>query len=316
MVFFVCGSCGASLKKNQVEKHCAFRCRYVEYVSCMDCNKEFWGQEYANHFKCITEDQKYGGSNYVQKENKGEKKQEAWIANVQEHVRVTPNMDPQLQEILNRIIVFTNIPRKKTKFENFLANCMRIRDPQILEKAWKVFDEAKKKEQLKKESEGDNNKKTKEGKKRKASDEKENDSTKKNGEAEGEVEEPKKKKKKKNKRQEGEEENEQENACKEVNGTAVEEAETVNGSAVTGECPSPFKWKTAITKCLQTAPEKGLKINKLKKMVFGEYYAMHGADGHVKSETELCSLLNKKLSNRTDKYVVVKDRVKLRSATE
>ncbi|ROT69286.1 putative cell growth-regulating nucleolar protein [Penaeus vannamei] len=202
MVFFVCGSCGASLKKNQVEKHCAFRCRYVEYVSCMDCNKEFWGQEYANHFKCITEDQKYGGSNYVQKENKGEKKQEAWIANVQEHVRVTPNMDPQLQEILNRIIVFTNIPRKKTKFENFLANCMRIRDPQILEKAWK------------------------------------------------------------------------------------------------------------------TAPEKGLKINKLKKMVFGEYYAVHGADGHVKSETELCSLLNKKLSNRTDKYVVVKDRVKLRSATE
>ncbi|XP_047497586.1 cell growth-regulating nucleolar protein-like [Penaeus chinensis] len=308
MVFFVCGSCGASLKKNQVEKHCAFRCRYVEYVSCMDCNKEFWGQEYANHFKCITEDQKYGGSNYVQKENKGEKKQEAWIAHVQEHVRITPNMDPNLQEILDRIIVFTNIPRKKTKFENFLANCMRIRDPQILERAWKVFDEAKKKEQMKKDSEGDNNKNTKEGKKRKVSDEKEND--KKNGEdGGGDLEEPKKKKKKKNKHQEGEE-NEQ------ANGTAMEETEAENGSTATGECPSPFKWKTAITKCLQTAPEKGLKINKLKKMVFGEYYAVHGADGHVKSETELCSLLNKKLSNRTDKYVVVKDRVKLRSEDE
>lgn len=192
---------------------------------------------------------------------------------------------------------------------------MRIRDPQILEKAWKVFDEAKKKEQMKKDSEGgDNSKNTKEGKKRKTSDEKENDSAEKNGDdASGDLEEPKKKKKKKNKHQE-EEENGQEKACKEVNGTALEE--TVNGSTITAECPSPFKWKTAITRCLQTAPEKGLKINKLKKMVFGEYYAVHGADGHVKSETELNSLLNKKLSNRTDKYVVVKDRVKLRSATE
>lgn len=91
------------------------------------------GQEYANHFKCITEDQKYGGSNYVQKENKGEKKQEAWIANVQEHVRITPNMDPQLQEILNRIIVFTNIPRKKTKFEvsRTVNTCVKKKCPQV-----------------------------------------------------------------------------------------------------------------------------------------------------------------------------------------
>lgn len=207
---------------------------------------------------------------------------------------------------------------------------MRIRNPEILEKAWKVFDEAKQKEQSNKETKEqakkesnkkgeDNSKNAKEGKqkKRKISDEKENDSAEKNGEEEGEPEEPKKKKKKKNKRREGEEEeNEQDNACKEMNGTATEEAATTNGSALAGECASPFKWKTTITKCLQTAPEKGLKISKLRKMVFSEYYAAHEASDHVKSETELCSLLNKKLSNRNDKYVVCKERVKLRNATD
>ncbi|MPC88208.1 uncharacterized protein E2C01_083106 [Portunus trituberculatus] len=74
------------------------------------------GEEYASHVKCISEDQKYGGSNYVSKESKGEKKQEEWVINIQEKVANSQNMDPQLRNLLQNIITYTNIPRKEAKF--------------------------------------------------------------------------------------------------------------------------------------------------------------------------------------------------------
>lgn len=74
------------------------------------------GDDYSNHIKCITEDQKYGGSNYVSKENKGERKQEEWVMKIKEKVANTKNMEPQLKELLQSIVVHTNIPRKEVKF--------------------------------------------------------------------------------------------------------------------------------------------------------------------------------------------------------
>ena len=69
---------------SQVEKH-SFRCRSDAY-SCIDCQVIFtWVYSiffsknwifyfsritYAQHVKCITENQKYGGSGYVEKEAK------------------------------------------------------------------------------------------------------------------------------------------------------------------------------------------------------------------------------------------------------
>jgi DNA-directed RNA polymerase subunit RPC12/RpoP len=41
MVVFHCGSCGESLKKNQVDKHIGFTCRRVQTLSCADCGKDF-----------------------------------------------------------------------------------------------------------------------------------------------------------------------------------------------------------------------------------------------------------------------------------
>lgn len=38
--------------------------------SCIDCNAVFTSNSYKDHIKCISEDQKYGGKNFVQKENK------------------------------------------------------------------------------------------------------------------------------------------------------------------------------------------------------------------------------------------------------
>lgn len=114
MVFFTCNACGESLKKAQVDKH-VMKCRNCEVLSCIDCGKDFWyvsfdcaftvwilitistkgsqpplasffkclwshrGDDYKDHNKCISEDQKYGGKGYETKSNKGDIKQQQWI---------------------------------------------------------------------------------------------------------------------------------------------------------------------------------------------------------------------------------------------
>ena len=45
----------------------------------MDCGKDFHGDEYAAHTKCISEAQKYQGALYKESSGKGEKKQQEWL---------------------------------------------------------------------------------------------------------------------------------------------------------------------------------------------------------------------------------------------
>lgn len=108
----------------------------------MDCGKDFWGEDYAGHLKCITEDEKYGGSNYVSKENKGEKKQEEWVAKIKEKVATSQNMEPQLRELLQKIILHSNIPRKEAKFRNFMRSSCRVSNPKLMDKVWEIFKDA------------------------------------------------------------------------------------------------------------------------------------------------------------------------------
>lgn len=81
MVVFTCNHCGESLKKNVVEKH-KFRCRKDISVSCMDCFKDFYEDDYQTHAICISEAERYSGKDYVPKpgQNKGQRKQEAWVS--------------------------------------------------------------------------------------------------------------------------------------------------------------------------------------------------------------------------------------------
>ncbi len=49
MVVFCCNACGESLKKNKVQQHYEQKCRNCTVLSCMDCGKDFHGDDYAMH---------------------------------------------------------------------------------------------------------------------------------------------------------------------------------------------------------------------------------------------------------------------------
>ncbi|MBZ3877015.1 Cell growth-regulating nucleolar protein [Sciurus carolinensis] len=140
MVFFTCNACGESVKKIQVEKHVSV-CRNCECLSCIDCGKDFWGDDYKNHVKCISEDQKYGGKGYEGKAHKGDVKQQAWIQKINELIK-KPNVSPKVRELLKQISAFDNVPRKKAKFQNWMKNSLKVHNESILEQVWNIFSEA------------------------------------------------------------------------------------------------------------------------------------------------------------------------------
>nr|XP_027795347.1 cell growth-regulating nucleolar protein [Marmota flaviventris]XP_027795355.1 cell growth-regulating nucleolar protein [Marmota flaviventris] len=140
MVFFTCNACGESVKKIQVEKHVSV-CRNCECLSCIDCGRDFWGDDYKNHVKCISEDQKYGGKGYEGKAHKGDMKQQAWIQKINELIR-KPNVSPKVRELLKQISAFDNVPRKKAKFQNWMKNSLKVHNESILEQVWNIFSEA------------------------------------------------------------------------------------------------------------------------------------------------------------------------------
>ncbi|NWI96452.1 LYAR protein, partial [Pitta sordida] len=140
MVVFTCNACGEAVKKAQVEKHVNI-CRNCQCLSCMDCGKDFWGDDYKEHVKCVSEDQKYGGKGFEAKTNKGDAKQQEWIQKIHE-VMKKPNISPKVRNILEQMRAFDNIPRKKVKFQNWIKNSLRITDSSLQDQVWDVFSEA------------------------------------------------------------------------------------------------------------------------------------------------------------------------------
>ncbi|XP_072027975.1 cell growth-regulating nucleolar protein-like isoform X2 [Amphiura filiformis] len=145
MVFFTCNACGTSVKKAQVEKHYMTQCRNCEVLSCLDCGKDFIGDAYKEHTKCVSENEKYGGKNYKApaNNNKGEAKQEQWLQRVRE-AKESAKLSPGVAKLLDRIADYPNVPRKKAKFENFVYNSLRVSNKGLVEEVWKVFSEASK----------------------------------------------------------------------------------------------------------------------------------------------------------------------------
>merc|ERR1719341_969656 len=98
---------------------------------------------------CMSEEQRYskerraGWDPAVGQGNKGEKRQNAWIANLRKILQETSDLDGDVRNILDTIQEHENIPRKKPKFVNFVKNIMRNRARQhSIDKTWELFEQA------------------------------------------------------------------------------------------------------------------------------------------------------------------------------
>ncbi|ODN03876.1 Cell growth-regulating nucleolar protein [Orchesella cincta] len=312
MVFFTCDSCGTALKKAQVEQH-MYSCGKV--VSCIDCLKEFRGNEFKAHTKCISEEEKYNGPDWKapSSRNKGEKKQMAWVETVNAVLESGKNkLTPSQMGLLKIIAKHDNVPRKKPKFLNFIRNIAKNSFDQYTQEA--VFDclEAEWKSQAEKnkpEAPATNGKKDEA-----ATNGKDKEDAEENGVQNGE-ENGKKKKSKKNKRKlEENEENMDVEVKKKKKKKGAENDEEEDNNADESqteetEVPAEFRWGEIIEEILMAREDKSISLKKLKKKVFSEYYARVGDSKGVKSKEDLSAQLNKKLRKR--KFQVVGETVKL-----
>ncbi|XP_011208881.2 uncharacterized protein C16C10.8 [Bactrocera dorsalis] len=156
MVFFICNHCGESVKKPAVEKHYNTKCRgAMKNVSCMDCLKDFRGQEYVAHTKCISEIQKYSGKDYVHKEakNSGAKKQEGWMDIIRAILDSNDyKLSGEARDAFERLQKFDNVPRKKKQFQNFVKNCLHMH-MRLSAEVWNVLEKELEKMKLAKQQE-------------------------------------------------------------------------------------------------------------------------------------------------------------------
>lgn len=146
MVVFSCNTCGDSLKKSEVEKHYYTKCRNSEVLTCLDCNKDFWGDAYKEHNKCVTEQERYGGKGFKAQVFKGEVKQQEWI-NLIASLISTGDMPPRVQDILQRMQSFDNIPRKNKPFKNFLKSSLGVHNDNLAEDVWQTIEKFRAKQQ-------------------------------------------------------------------------------------------------------------------------------------------------------------------------
>jgi len=140
MVVFECGKCNESVKKPKLEKHLQM-CR-AEYVSCIDCNQRFTWDTWAQHTSCISEAQKYQGNLYQAKENsnKGQVKQDAWTDNILKIIEDPDSgISPGTKALVEKLMDFSNIPRKPRPFANFVKNSVKIWDQKKIDDMWAVI---------------------------------------------------------------------------------------------------------------------------------------------------------------------------------
>ncbi|XP_041639105.1 cell growth-regulating nucleolar protein [Cheilinus undulatus] len=341
MVFFTCNGCGESLKKAQVDKHVNI-CRGCQVLSCIDCGKDFWGDDYKNHVKCISEDQKYGGKGFEAKANKGDVKQQQWIQRVHEAMN-KPGISAKLKDVLRQVSTYDNVPRKKAKFQNWMRNSLKIANTSLHDEVWEILAEADKPPEapLKKaaaqptvaEVKADTNgneyqngdsdvkKKLNKRERKEARQQKNKKASKMSAAQELEEEQAGKKKKKDRKRKHTSDDEEEQNGhAAEVEtyskkSKTRDSAEEDNAAQISEEADDQqvpkgkFNWKGNIKTVLRGSPDQELALKKLKKKVLAAYYS-HTGEQNYKTESEVLAIFNKKIS-KNPKFRVLKDKVRL-----
>ncbi|KAG8007468.1 Cell growth-regulating nucleolar protein [Nibea albiflora] len=346
MVFFTCNGCGESLKKAQVDKHVSM-CRGCQVLSCIDCGKDFWGNDYKDHIKCISEDQKYGGKGYEAKANKGDVKQQQWIQRVHEAMN-RPGVSAKLKDVLRQVSAYDNVPRKKAKFQNWMRNSLKISNTSLHDEVWEILaaadntpeapqetKDAKKTVAEVKVDTNENEQKQNGGpdveKKKLNKRERKEARQQKNGKAvkgaektvaqEPDEDHAGKKKKKDRKRKRSSEEdgdgeqnghdaeNETPSKKKKTTTEEIEETEETEETEDQAVPKGKFNWKGNIKAVLRESPDQELPVKKLRKKILAAYYSFTG-DANFKTEEDVLALFNKKINNNP-KFKVLKDRVRL-----
>lgn len=279
MVVFTCNNCGECLQKPKVAKHFQFhsRCSPI-FLTCVDCHKDFRGDEYVKHTKCITEDERYGGKGFTLKAsaNKGERKQQEWINVVQNLLNSSPNLSAPERNILNTLSKHENIPRKKAKFLNFIRSVFGNRvNMTVIESLWTKMEESFK------ESTPKNDSNPKNGKAEQPEDNvsenqnnenavKENGNSAKHNESEAEGKKKKKSKKRALQTTESQDVEEEENEKiikKRLKTDLKETNEKIDESQE--EETIKFSWKNTIIEIVSKKGEMSMK--KLRKKVVARY---------------------------------------------
>jgi len=300
------------VKKPQVEKHYTQKCRACSVLTCIDCLKDFEGDEYKTHMTCMSEEQRYskegraGWDPSVGQGNKGEKRQNAWIANLRKILQETSDLDGDVRNILDTIQEHENIPRKKPKFVNFVKNIMRNRArPHSIDKTWELFEQALKPPALpepmevEKAENGESDKtESLETNGKDETPEKEN---------EGGKKEKKKKKKKDKKLSDTTENVDTKTSRKRKSSDAGENEDSTTKDEESPVKKAKFDWDEVITACLKEKDGNEMKLVKLKKKCLREYFSAH--EGTHKSKEEVGAKFDKKVNKRS--YKVLKDRIKL-----
>ncbi|XP_058488189.1 cell growth-regulating nucleolar protein isoform X1 [Solea solea] len=344
MVFFTCNACGESLKKAQVDKHVSM-CRGCQVLSCIDCGKDFWGDDYKNHNKCISEDQKYGGKGYEAKANKGDVKQQQWIQKVNEAMN-KPGISAKLKDVLRQVSTYDNVPRKKAKFQNWIKNSLKINNASLHDEVWNILaaadaapevvpQQTKKEEPTAAEvnvpanenedqngqANGEKKKKLNKRERKEARQQKSGKATKAALTQEQEEDHAGKKKKGDKKRKHSSEDgDEEQNGCNGGNETINKKMKIAEMAEVADITMSEdtedqtaskgkFNWKGNIKAVLRDSPDQELSVKKLRKKILAAYYTFTG-EGNFKKEEEVFALFNKKINNNP-KFRVLKDKVKL-----
>ena len=240
--------------------------------------------------------------------NKGEKRQNAWIANLRKILQETTDLDADVRNILDTIQEHENIPRKKPKFVNFVKNIMRNRArPHSIDKTWELFEQALKPPAPPEPMEVQKDEPMNGEKDSVASQET-------NGKGETPEKEngggKKEKKKKKKKDRQLAESGEDVNTNKSRKRKSSDGGENEDGATKAEESPAKkikFDWDDVITACLKEKDGNGMKLVKLKKKCLREYFSAH--EGTHKTKEEVGAKFDKKVNKRS--YKMLKDRVKL-----
>jgi cell growth-regulating nucleolar protein len=109
--------------------------RNYKGVTCVDCSKTFFDNDYEQHITCVSEAEKYEKSLHRPKKQKVNP-QDSWSILIAQQAQAASAAPAALQAPLQKLVQFNNVPRNKAKFINFGKNSIKIYSESLLVALW------------------------------------------------------------------------------------------------------------------------------------------------------------------------------------